>query len=92
MPIKNIVTGQKVTKEKLERAKELRREMTPAEKILWEQLRANKMGPLRPSGTSPKSDDANSESAFRLVRVGFGGGRWGLSEMGLKIAVSGLWE
>jgi hypothetical protein len=32
MPIKNIVTGQKVTKEKLQRAIELRREMTPAEK------------------------------------------------------------
>jgi very-short-patch-repair endonuclease len=44
MPIKNIVTGQKVTKEKLQRAKELRHEMTPAEKILWEELRANKLG------------------------------------------------
>jgi very-short-patch-repair endonuclease len=32
MPIKNIVTNQKVTKEKLQRAKELRRDMTPAEK------------------------------------------------------------
>ena len=40
MPVKNpsttlktgIIPGQKVTKEKLERAKELRREMTPAEK------------------------------------------------------------
>lgn len=44
MPIKNIVTGQKVTKEKLQRAKELRREMTPAEKLLWQQIRANKLG------------------------------------------------
>lgn len=44
MPIKNIVTGQKVTQEKLQRAKELRREMTPAEKILWEELCANKLG------------------------------------------------
>jgi very-short-patch-repair endonuclease len=44
MPIKNIVTGQKVTKEKLQRAKELRREMTPAEKILWEEVRAKKLG------------------------------------------------
>jgi very-short-patch-repair endonuclease len=44
MSIKNIVTGQKVTKEKLERAKELRRKMTPAEKILWNELRANKLG------------------------------------------------
>lgn len=52
MPIKNpstslrtgIVTNQRVTKEKLERAKELRREMTPAEKLLWQEVRANKLG------------------------------------------------
>ena len=44
MPVKNIIPGQKVTKEKLERAKELRREMTPAEKILWHELRAKKLG------------------------------------------------
>lgn len=44
MPVKNIIPGQKVAKEKLQRAKELRREMTPAEKILWEELRANKLG------------------------------------------------
>jgi len=44
MPIKNIVTNQKVAKAKLQRAKELRREMTPAEKILWNELRANKLG------------------------------------------------
>jgi very-short-patch-repair endonuclease len=52
MPIKNpstslrtgIVTNQKVTAQKLQRAKELRREMTPAEKILWEELQANKQG------------------------------------------------
>ena len=44
MPIKNIITGQKVTKEKLERAKELRREMTPAEKLLWQEVRAKKLG------------------------------------------------
>ena len=44
MPLKNIVTEQQVTKAKLERAKELRREMTPAEKILWEELRAKKLG------------------------------------------------
>jgi len=43
MPVKNIIPGQRVTKEKLQRAKELRREMTPAEKILWEELRANKL-------------------------------------------------
>jgi very-short-patch-repair endonuclease len=44
MPAKNIITNQPVTKAKLERAKELRREMTPAEKLLWEELRANKLG------------------------------------------------
>ncbi|MFN3492624.1 MAG: DUF559 domain-containing protein, partial [Anaerolineales bacterium] len=44
MPIKNIIQGQTVTKEKLQRAKELRREMTPTEKILWNEIRANKLG------------------------------------------------
>jgi very-short-patch-repair endonuclease len=44
MPVKNIIPGQKITKEKQQRARELRREMTPAEKILWEELRANKLG------------------------------------------------
>ena len=44
MPSKNIIPGQRVSKEKLQRAKELRRDMTPAEKILWEELRANKLG------------------------------------------------
>lgn len=44
MPIKNIVTGQHVTEYKLERARELRRDMTPAEKILWEELRRDKLG------------------------------------------------
>lgn len=44
MPVKNIIPGQKVTKEKLERAKELRREMTSAEEILWQELRADKLG------------------------------------------------
>jgi hypothetical protein len=38
MPIKNIIPGQRVIKEKLQRAKELRRKMTPAEKILWQEL------------------------------------------------------
>ncbi len=42
MPIKNIIPGQTVTKEKLQRAKELRRDMTPAEKVLWKELRGNK--------------------------------------------------
>ena len=33
MPIKNVVTEQRITKEKLQRARELRRDMTPAEKF-----------------------------------------------------------
>jgi very-short-patch-repair endonuclease len=44
MPLKNIITEQRVSKEKLQRAKELRREMTPAEKVLWNELRSNKLG------------------------------------------------
>jgi very-short-patch-repair endonuclease len=44
MPIKNIIPGQRVAKEKLQRARELRRDMTPAEKILWQELRANRLG------------------------------------------------
>jgi very-short-patch-repair endonuclease len=39
-----IIPGQTVTKEKLERSRQLRREMTPAEKILWQELRGNKLG------------------------------------------------
>ena len=46
MPIKNIVRGQKVSDEMLERAKKLRREMTPAEKILWKHLKANRLNGL----------------------------------------------
>ena len=44
MPVKNIIPGQRVTKEKLQHAKELRREMTPAEKLLWQEVRAKKLG------------------------------------------------
>ena len=43
MPVKNIVRGQSVSYEMHERAKKLRREMTPAEKILWKELRTNKL-------------------------------------------------
>ncbi len=43
MPVNNIVIGQKIPRELNERAKELRRNMTPAEKILWDQLRTNKL-------------------------------------------------
>ena len=44
MPVKNIIPGQPVTKEKLQRARELRREMTPAERLLWQEVRAKKLG------------------------------------------------
>jgi very-short-patch-repair endonuclease len=44
MSLKNIITNQKVTKEKLQRAKELRHEMTPSEKMLWKEIHANKLG------------------------------------------------
>ena len=44
MPIKNITAGQKISAQKLERAKQLRRELTPAEALLWQQLRSNKLG------------------------------------------------
>ena len=44
MPVKNIIPGQRVVKEKLQRARELRRDMTSAEKVLWNELRGNKLG------------------------------------------------
>jgi very-short-patch-repair endonuclease len=46
MAVKNIVRGQKISTELLEHAKRLRREMTPAEKILWKQLKANRLNGL----------------------------------------------
>jgi very-short-patch-repair endonuclease len=46
MPAKNIVIGQRVDPTKVERSKELRREMTPAERILWQQLRRNQLNGL----------------------------------------------
>ena len=46
MPVKNIVRGQRVSTQRLERAKEMRREMTPAEKILWKRLKVNRLNGL----------------------------------------------
>jgi very-short-patch-repair endonuclease len=43
MPVKNIIPGQHVTNYKLHRSRELRREMTSAERILWGELRGNKL-------------------------------------------------
>ncbi len=45
-PVPHLVTGQKVEPEKVRRAQELRREMTPAERLLWARLRASKLGGL----------------------------------------------
>lgn len=104
MPIKNIVTGQKVTKEKLGRAKELRREMTPAEKILWHEVRAKKLGVrfrrqqviqgfivdfyCHKAALVVEVDrdvhDLQKDEDERREKV--------LTEIGLRIAVSGLWE
>lgn len=47
MPVNNIVIGQKVSRELYERARELRRTMTPAERILWEKLRHNRLNGLQ---------------------------------------------
>ncbi len=44
MPVKNIVIGQKVNPAKAQRARELRQNMTPAEAVLWQALRANRLG------------------------------------------------
>ncbi|MFB3820101.1 MAG: endonuclease domain-containing protein [Candidatus Methylomirabilales bacterium] len=43
MPSGDIVFGQRVTDEKLRLARELRRRMTPEERILWTHLRAHRL-------------------------------------------------
>lgn len=43
MPHKQIITGQDVKTEKLERAQDMRRRMTPAETRLWQRLRAGRL-------------------------------------------------
>jgi very-short-patch-repair endonuclease len=45
MPVGKLIAGQKIVPQKLERARQLRKQMTPAEKLLWEELRGNKLGP-----------------------------------------------
>ncbi len=40
---KRIVTGQRIDAKKLARARELRKNMTPAERRLWSRLRANRL-------------------------------------------------
>lgn len=46
MPVKNIVRGQRVSAKQVENAKQLRREMTPAEKLLWKEVKASKLNGL----------------------------------------------
>ena len=43
MTVKNIIPGQKIDPDKLQRARQLRHEMTPAERMLWQALRGNKL-------------------------------------------------
>ena len=43
---RHIVRGQKVADEKVQRAKEFRRQMTPEEALLWQRLRTNRLGGL----------------------------------------------
>jgi very-short-patch-repair endonuclease len=43
MPEKSLITQQHVSSEMHERSKELRREMTPAESKLWQELRGGRM-------------------------------------------------
>src|SRR5207302_1452527 len=44
---KGIVTGQRVSAVKVERSRELRREMTDAERILWQRLRGGRLNGLK---------------------------------------------
>jgi very-short-patch-repair endonuclease len=46
-PIKNIIVGQSVSSDKVARSRELRRDMTPAERLMWERLRAHRLHGLR---------------------------------------------
>jgi very-short-patch-repair endonuclease len=43
MPARMIVQGQRVTESKTIRARQLRQEMTAAERLLWRELRGNKL-------------------------------------------------
>src|SRR5689334_13320172 len=68
MPVKNIIPGQKVTKEKLQRAKEFRRDMTSAEQILWQELRANKLAVHFSRHTAP-AGGAGGRSLLVLLLI-----------------------
>ncbi len=44
MPIKNIIRNQRTSRKKRQFARKLRRNMAPAENLLWHRLRANRLG------------------------------------------------
>ena len=44
MAVRNIVINPKISVEKADQARWLRRELTPAERALWQRLRANRLG------------------------------------------------
>ena len=43
MPARNVVVGQRVTEGKVQRARQFRQALTPAEQLLWSALRTNKL-------------------------------------------------
>lgn len=43
----HIITGQQISPEKLQRAKQLRKNMTPEERKLWEKLRAKRLNGIK---------------------------------------------
>ncbi len=65
MPGKQIITGQRIHPELLKRAREMRRNMTPAEHRLWQRLRA--WTPGRPS-FPPAAGDRWLHCGFLLPR------------------------
>jgi very-short-patch-repair endonuclease len=54
-------------REKQELARQLRRESTPEEKILWRELRTNKLGNLIFAGNTYWLDSSSISTAHRLV-------------------------
>ena len=43
----HIITGQQISPEKLQRAKQLRKNMTPEERKIWEKLRAKRLNGIK---------------------------------------------
>ena len=67
-----VVRGKRVAVVRVERAKQLRREMTPAERVLWAELRGNRLGGLhfrRPQVIEGCFADFYCERARLVVEV-----------------------